>query len=93
MSKHMILLLTNFDGSLMDINKFHLNFMSRVKPLNSIKHFERIDGPRGGVNWAFFEFLKQYKATLAYAILLKRFNSPRSKELTRTTSNNKKSRQ
>ena len=36
----------------------------------------RIDGPRGGgVNWAFFKFLKQYEATLTYAILV-RLNSP-----------------
>ena len=31
----------------------------------------RIDGPRGGgVNWAFFKFLKQIKATLTYAMLV-----------------------
>ena len=35
----------------------------------------RIDGPRGGVNWAFFKFLKQNKATLTYAMLV-RLNSP-----------------
>jgi len=35
----------------------------------------RIDGPRGGVNWAIFKFLKQNKATLTYAILV-RLNSP-----------------
>ena len=35
----------------------------------------RIDGPRGGVNWAFFKFLKQGKATLTYAKLV-RLNSP-----------------
>ena len=35
----------------------------------------RIDGPRGGVNCAFFKFLKQGKATLTYAILV-RLNSP-----------------
>ena len=35
----------------------------------------RIDGPRGGVIWAFFKFLKQGKATLTYAILV-RLNSP-----------------
>ena len=31
----------------------------------------RIDGPRGGVNWAFFKFLKQYKTTLTYAMLVR----------------------
>ena len=35
----------------------------------------RIDGPRGGVNWAFFKFPKQIKATLTYAMLV-RLNSP-----------------
>ena len=35
----------------------------------------RIDGLRGGMNWAFFKFLKQNKATLTYAILV-RLNSP-----------------
>jgi len=35
----------------------------------------RIDGPRGGVNWAFLKFLKQIKATLTYAMLV-RLNSP-----------------
>ena len=35
----------------------------------------RIDGPRGGVNWAFFKFLKQYEGTLTYAILV-RHNLP-----------------
>ena len=37
--------------------------------------YVRIDGPRGGVNWAFFKFLRQNKATLTYAILV-RLNSP-----------------
>ena len=32
----------------------------------------RIDGPRGGGgNWAFFKFLKQDKATLTYAMLVR----------------------
>ena len=35
----------------------------------------RIDGPREGVNWAFFKFLKQGKVTLTYAKLV-RLNSP-----------------
>ena len=35
----------------------------------------RIDGPRGGVNWVFFKFLKQIKATLTNAMLV-RLNSP-----------------
>ena len=35
----------------------------------------RIDGPRGVVNWALFKFLKQNKANLTYAILI-RLNSP-----------------
>ena len=35
----------------------------------------RIDGPRGGVNWAFVKFLEQIKATLTYAMLV-RLNSP-----------------
>ena len=35
----------------------------------------RIDGPRGGVNWTFFKFLRQSKATLTYAIPV-RLNSP-----------------
>ena len=30
----------------------------------------RIDGPRGGVNWAFFQILKQGIATLTYAMLV-----------------------
>jgi hypothetical protein len=34
-----------------------------------IQLVERIDGPRGGVNWAFFQILKQDKATLTYAKL------------------------
>jgi len=41
----------------------------------SSKASVRIDGPRGGVNWAFFKFLKQNKATLTYAMLV-RLNLP-----------------
>ena len=35
----------------------------------------RIDGPRGGVNWAFFQICKAIKTTLTYAMLV-RLNSP-----------------
>ena len=38
MPKHMIFLLTNFDESFMDIDELRPYFMSRVKPLNFIKH-------------------------------------------------------
>ena len=42
---------------------------------SNYSYIVRIDGPRGGVNWAFFKFLKQIKATLTYAMLV-RLNSP-----------------
>ena len=47
----------------------------RMKLADEWKTAVRINGPRGGVNWAFFKFLKQIKATLTYAKLA-RLNSP-----------------
>jgi len=43
--------------------------------MQEVEAAERIDGPRGGVNWAFFQKSKAIKTTLTYAMVV-RFISP-----------------
>ena len=52
-----------------------IDFVSRSAIKSQVLADVRIVGPRGGVNWAFFKFQKQIKATLTYAMLV-RLNSP-----------------
>ena len=69
--KDVVCTATGLTGSKTGLTGSSRVLQNKSKP----KMVVRIDRPRGGVNWAFFKFLKQNKAILTYAMLV-RLNSP-----------------